>query len=174
MVVVDTGASYISGPTSSLRLLMETLGAKELSTDEVRRWRGGAGGGEVLPGSDPQITCSIRSPMRPFRVFTSSPLTLFLCGWVPPCTVGGGEATSTGLCLLGGPPHSKGLPLFSPQYVVSCNQVPTLPDISFHLGGKLYTLTSQDYVLQVREVPVCPSVTGRKGEQEPSKRDKSL
>lgn len=36
MAVVDTGASYISGPTSSLRLLMETLGAKELSTDEVR------------------------------------------------------------------------------------------------------------------------------------------
>ncbi|XP_057584868.1 renin isoform X2 [Hippopotamus amphibius kiboko] len=67
MVVVDTGASYISGPTSSLRLLMETLGAKELSTDE---------------------------------------------------------------------------------YVVNCNQVPTLPDISFHLGGRAYTLTSVDYVLQ--------------------------
>ncbi|XP_059852249.1 renin [Delphinus delphis] len=67
MVVVDTGASYISGPTSSLRLLMETLGAKELSTDE---------------------------------------------------------------------------------YVVNCNQVPTLPDISFHLGGRAYTLTSADYVLQ--------------------------
>ncbi|OWK08219.1 REN [Cervus elaphus hippelaphus] len=67
MVVVDTGASYISGPTSSLRLLMEALGAKELSTDE---------------------------------------------------------------------------------YVVNCNQMPTLPDISFHLGGKAYTLTSADYVLQ--------------------------
>ncbi|XP_015995416.2 renin isoform X2 [Rousettus aegyptiacus] len=67
MVVVDTGASYISGPTSSLRLLMETLGAEELSTDE---------------------------------------------------------------------------------YVVNCNQVPTLPDISFHLGGRAYTLTSADYVLQ--------------------------
>ncbi|XP_046539810.1 renin [Equus quagga] len=67
MVVVDTGASYISGPTSSLRLLMETLGAKELSSDE---------------------------------------------------------------------------------YVVNCNQVPTLPDISFHLGGRAYTLTSADYVLQ--------------------------
>ncbi|KAK1329412.1 hypothetical protein QTO34_011598 [Cnephaeus nilssonii] len=67
MAVVDTGASYISGPTSSLRLLMETLGAKELSTDE---------------------------------------------------------------------------------YVVSCYQVPTLPDISFHLGGRAYTLTSADYVLQ--------------------------
>ncbi|XP_065792814.1 renin isoform X2 [Muntiacus reevesi] len=67
MVVVDTGASYISGPTSSLRLLMEALGAKELSTDE---------------------------------------------------------------------------------YVVNCNQMPTLPDISFHLGGKAYTLTSADYVLR--------------------------
>ncbi|XP_045039345.1 renin [Desmodus rotundus] len=67
MAVVDTGASYISGPTSSLRLLMETLGAKELSTDE---------------------------------------------------------------------------------YVVNCNQVATLPDISFHLGGRAYTLTSADYVLQ--------------------------
>ncbi|XP_004685591.1 PREDICTED: renin [Condylura cristata] len=67
MAVVDTGASYISGPTSSLRLLMETLGATELSTDE---------------------------------------------------------------------------------YAVNCNQVPTLPDISFHLGGRAYTLTSADYVLQ--------------------------
>ncbi|XP_002918258.1 renin [Ailuropoda melanoleuca] len=67
MVVVDTGASYISGPTSSLRLLMDTLGVKELSTNE---------------------------------------------------------------------------------YVVNCNQVPMLPDISFHLGGRAYTLTSTDYVLQ--------------------------
>ncbi|XP_019677606.2 renin isoform X2 [Felis catus] len=67
MVVVDTGASYISGPTSALRLLMETLGAKELSTNE---------------------------------------------------------------------------------YVVNCKQVPTLPDISFHLGGRAYTLTSADYVLK--------------------------
>uniref|UniRef100_A0A673SZ28 renin n=1 Tax=Suricata suricatta TaxID=37032 RepID=A0A673SZ28_SURSU len=67
MAVVDTGASYISGPTSSLRLLMETLGAKELSPN---------------------------------------------------------------------------------QYVVNCKLVPTLPDISFHLGGRAYTLTSSDYVLQ--------------------------
>ncbi|OBS75427.1 hypothetical protein A6R68_14055 [Neotoma lepida] len=34
------------------------------------------------------------------------------------------------------------------EYVVDCSQVPTLPDISFHLGGRAYTLTSLDYVLQ--------------------------
>ncbi|XP_006888044.1 PREDICTED: renin [Elephantulus edwardii] len=67
MAVVDTGASFISGPTSSLKLLMQTLGAKELIKNE---------------------------------------------------------------------------------YVVDCNQVPILPDISFHLGGRYYTLTSADYVLQ--------------------------
>ncbi|XP_006834280.1 PREDICTED: renin [Chrysochloris asiatica] len=67
MAVVDTGASFITGPTSSLKLLMDTLGAKELITNE---------------------------------------------------------------------------------YVVNCNQVPTLPDISFHFGGRAYTLTSEDYVLQ--------------------------
>ncbi|XP_049714428.1 renin [Elephas maximus indicus] len=65
--MVDTGASFITGPTSSLKLLMDALGAKELITNE---------------------------------------------------------------------------------YVVNCNQVPTLPDISFHLGGRAYTLTSADYVLQ--------------------------
>ncbi|XP_077011897.1 renin [Tamandua tetradactyla] len=67
MAAVDTGASFITGPTSSLKLLMETVGATELSTNE---------------------------------------------------------------------------------YVVDCNQVPTLPDISFYFGGRAYTLTSADYVLQ--------------------------
>ncbi|GAB1285431.1 Renin-1 [Apodemus speciosus] len=67
VVVVDTGTSYISGPTSSLKLIMQALGAKEKRTNE---------------------------------------------------------------------------------YVVNCSQVPALPDISFYLGGRAYTLNSMDYVLQ--------------------------
>lgn len=38
VAVVDTGASYISGPTISMKLIMQALGAKEQSTDEVRNW----------------------------------------------------------------------------------------------------------------------------------------
>ncbi|XP_052057023.1 renin [Apodemus sylvaticus] len=34
VVVVDTGTSYISGPTSSLKLIMQALGAKEKRTNE--------------------------------------------------------------------------------------------------------------------------------------------
>lgn len=161
MVVVDTGASYISGPTSSLRLLMETLGAKELSSDEVRSLGGRGGGGRpgirgAPPGPGPEMTPgSIRSQMRPFWAFPSSSLTLFSPGrgHAPSPLQRRAQATSTGLRLLGDFPHSKTLPLPSPQYVVNCNQVPTLPDISFHLGGRAYTLTSADYVLQVRPGP---------------------
>ena len=64
---------------------------------------------------------------------------------------------------LEGLPHSKGLPQLSPQYVVNCNQVATLPDISFHLGGRAYTLTSADYVLQVRFQSAPWQQAGRAG-----------
>lgn len=36
MAVVDTGSSYISGPTISMKLIMQALGAKEQRIDEVR------------------------------------------------------------------------------------------------------------------------------------------
>ncbi|XP_034369299.1 renin [Arvicanthis niloticus] len=66
-VVVDTGTSYISGPVSSLKLIMQVLGAKETKTH---------------------------------------------------------------------------------IYGVNCSQVRALPDISFYLGGRAYTLSSTDYVQQ--------------------------
>lgn len=34
------------------------------------------------------------------------------------------------------------------QYVVDCEQVPQLPNISFHLGGKVYGLSGPAYVLR--------------------------
>nr|XP_021394513.1 renin [Lonchura striata domestica] len=34
------------------------------------------------------------------------------------------------------------------EYVVDCEQVPQLPNISFHLGGKVYGLSGQAYVLR--------------------------
>ncbi|NXF93469.1 RENI protein, partial [Eubucco bourcierii] len=34
------------------------------------------------------------------------------------------------------------------EYVVDCDQVPQLPNISFHLGGKIYVLSGSAYILR--------------------------
>lgn len=35
------------------------------------------------------------------------------------------------------------------QYLIQCSKIPTLPPISFFLGGVWFNLTAQDYVIQV-------------------------
>lgn len=48
------------------------------------------------------------------------------------------------------------------QYMVSCDKVPTLPVITFSLGGQSYTLTGEQYVLKVRRVQdTLPSRRGQ-------------
>jgi saccharopepsin len=39
---------------------------------------------------------------------------------------------------------------WSGQYTVDCSQVPTLPDLTFNFGGKEYTISGSDYILQVQ------------------------
>ncbi|KAI8868094.1 aspartic endopeptidase Pep2, partial [Ramicandelaber brevisporus] len=38
----------------------------------------------------------------------------------------------------------------SGQYTVDCSKIGSLPDLSFKFGGKYYTLTGKDYILQVQ------------------------
>ncbi|KAI1725839.1 eukaryotic aspartyl protease domain-containing protein [Ditylenchus destructor] len=40
-------------------------------------------------------------------------------------------------------------PLMKGEYMIPCEKVPTLPDVSFMIGGKSYTLKGQDYVLNI-------------------------
>ncbi|CAF89152.1 unnamed protein product, partial [Tetraodon nigroviridis] len=40
--------------------------------------------------------------------------------------------------------------VFGFQYMVSCDKIPTLPVITFNIGGKPYSLTGDQYVLKVR------------------------
>uniref|UniRef100_A0A183CDA6 Peptidase A1 domain-containing protein n=1 Tax=Globodera pallida TaxID=36090 RepID=A0A183CDA6_GLOPA len=44
---------------------------------------------------------------------------------------------------IGATPHLHG------EYTVPCKKIPNLPDISFNIGGKVYTLKGKDYVLKI-------------------------
>lgn len=43
-------------------------------------------------------------------------------------------------------------PIIGGQWMVDCNMIPHLPNISFILAGKSYTLTGKDYILRVSKV----------------------
>ncbi|XP_059693752.1 cathepsin D-like [Haemorhous mexicanus] len=45
------------------------------------------------------------------------------------------------------------------QYLLDCDKVPSLPNVTFVLGGKEFTLSPQHYVLQVSQwgSPTCVS-----------------
>ena len=45
------------------------------------------------------------------------------------------------------------------QYMVSCDKIPTLPVITFTLGGQSYSLTGEQYVLKV-SLPPSLSLSG--------------
>lgn len=43
------------------------------------------------------------------------------------------------------------------QYMVNCDKIPTLPVITFNIGGQSYSLTGEQYVLKVRLCRRCPA-----------------
>lgn len=40
--------------------------------------------------------------------------------------------------------------MFGFQYMVSCDKVPSLPVITFNIGGKPFSLSGDQYILKVR------------------------
>uniref|UniRef100_A0A8C4NFT4 Cathepsin D n=1 Tax=Eptatretus burgeri TaxID=7764 RepID=A0A8C4NFT4_EPTBU len=40
-------------------------------------------------------------------------------------------------------------PLIAGEYMVSCDKVPNLPKITFTIGGQVYTLSGEDYVIKI-------------------------
>ncbi|XP_056258131.1 napsin-A [Seriola aureovittata] len=83
------------------------------------------------------------------------------------CKAGCQAIVDTGTSLIVGPREEiralqkaiGALPLLMGEYFIDCNKIPSLPVISFNIGGKMFNLTGEDYIVKesMMSVSICLS-----------------
>nr|XP_046270315.1 napsin-A [Scatophagus argus] len=52
------------------------------------------------------------------------------------------------------------LPLVMGEYMIDCKRIPSLPVISFNIGGKMFNLTGEDYVVKESQMGISICLSG--------------
>lgn len=147
------------------KLLPENVFSFYISRDPLAA----VGGELILGGTDPHyysgelhyvnVTRKAYWQIQMSGIEVGSQLTL--------CKSGCQSIVDTGTSLIVGPVaevralHKAigALPLIMGEYMIDCKRIPALPVVSFNIGGKIYNLTGEDYVMKEsqRGTSVCLS-----------------
>ncbi|XP_062263775.1 napsin-A [Platichthys flesus] len=116
------------------------------------------GGELILGGTDPQyytgdlhyvnVTRKAYWQIKMDGVEVGTQLTL--------CKTGCQAIVDTGTSLIVGPRQEVralhraigALPLIMGEYLIDCKKIPSLPVVSFNIGGKMFNLTGEDYIMK--------------------------
>uniref|UniRef100_UPI0037E801D2 napsin-A n=1 Tax=Semicossyphus pulcher TaxID=241346 RepID=UPI0037E801D2 len=128
------------------------------------------GGELMLGGTDPQyytgdlhyvnVTRKAYWQIQMNGVEVGNQLTL--------CKTGCQAIVDTGTSLMVGPVEEiralhkaiGALPLLMGEYLIDCKKIPSLPVISFNIGGKMFNLTGEDYVIKESQMGTSICLSG--------------
>ncbi|XP_078125229.1 napsin-A [Sander vitreus] len=158
------GMAYPSISVANVTPVFDTAMAAKLLPQNIfsfyisRDPKAAVGGELMLGGTDPQyytgdlhyvnVTRKAYWQIMMSGVEVGNQLTL--------CKAGCQAIVDTGTSLIVGPKEEiralhkaiGALPLLMGEYLIDCKRIPSLPAISFNIGGKTFNLTGKDYVLQ--------------------------
>uniref|UniRef100_G3NZN2 Peptidase A1 domain-containing protein n=1 Tax=Gasterosteus aculeatus TaxID=69293 RepID=G3NZN2_GASAC len=158
------GMAYPSISVANVTPVFDTAMAAKLLPQDVfsfyisRDPTAAVGGELMLGGTDPKyytgdlhyvnVTRKAYWQMKLSGVDVGNQLTL--------CKAGCQAIVDTGTSLIVGPVEEiralhkaiGALPLLMGEYWINCEKIPSLPVVSFIIGGKMYNLTGEDYVMK--------------------------
>jgi len=144
--IADSGTSLLAGPVKVVTEINKLIGAVGILTDECE---------QVIAQYAPQIIQDLAAKMNSTEICTD----IGLCPSGGKCALCELLISEAQTLLQGNTSQAEiekvldsvcyALPSPNGESTVNCSLIPTMPDIDIVLNGKTFTLTANDYVLQL-------------------------